>query len=110
MPRGHGLSAANQLIDKSMNKYTKELSNFVKQPSVSSSGEGISDAASLLSDYMKSAGIATCVKRVPGGYPVVLGKIEEKENRRTILLYGHYDVAPTGPARSGSVIPSVARL
>lgn len=39
-----------------------------------------------------------CARLVPtAGYPVVCGEVRSPDARRTVLIYGHYDVQPSAP-------------
>jgi acetylornithine deacetylase/succinyl-diaminopimelate desuccinylase-like protein len=75
--------------------YLRELSEFVRVPSVSrdASHETMLAAAQWLAGQLAFAG-----GRVAGtdGHPVVRGEWLGADGAPTILVYGHYDVQPTG--------------
>ncbi len=76
-------------------RYLSELSEFVAIPSVSrdAAAETMSGAAEWLADQLSFAG----GRVVPtDGHPVVRGDWLGAAGAPTILVYGHYDVQPTG--------------
>jgi acetylornithine deacetylase/succinyl-diaminopimelate desuccinylase-like protein len=78
----------------------EELFEFLRIPSVSARSEHKTDvakAANWLARRMAGAGLTAEV--VPtAGHPVVLGEWRKAgPGRKTILVYGHYDVQPAEP-------------
>ena len=77
------------------------IQKFVQQPSVSATGEGISETCTYLMAEMLALG-AKDVHLVPSpkgefGHPVVYGEIIEDPKLATMLLYSMYDVQPVIP-------------
>lgn len=75
--------------------YVRELAEFVAVPSVSRDA----DAATMMSAAQWLAGqLAFAGGRVEhtGGHPVVRGEWLGADGAPTVLVYGHYDVQPTG--------------
>lgn len=82
-------------IDEHRERFLSELFEIVAQPSVSSTGEGIEECAKLLADHMRRIGLE--VKIMPiGPYPFVFGQLLNENATFTLLIYGHYDIVPTG--------------
>ena len=75
----------------SLNKYIE----FLRHPSISSTGEGIRETASWLKDFMNDLGISARIEET-GGNPVVYGEVNNGGNK-TLLVYNHYDVQPVDP-------------
>jgi acetylornithine deacetylase/succinyl-diaminopimelate desuccinylase-like protein len=75
--------------------YLRELAEFVAVPSVSrdASPDTMHEAASWLAAQLAFAG----GRVIPtGGHPVVAGEWLGAPGAPTVLVYGHYDVQPTG--------------
>ena len=85
-------------IEEQKEYWLEQVMRLVRQKSVSSTGEGIESCAELLQQILKEAGIQ--VKQIDGfGPPLVYGEIRsERENAPCVLIYGHYDVQPSGDA------------
>ncbi len=88
--------SAFEYIDAHRDRFLDELKSFVRQPSISATGEGIEDCARLLKQLMEDVGIETQV--IEGyGHPVLYGEVRAPDAKRTVLVYGHYDVQPPDP-------------
>ncbi len=73
----------------------RRLATLVQQPSVSSSGEGVSQCCDLIIDRMREIGIEA-VRHEVKPYPVITGSLGNDPSKKTVLIYAHYDVQPTG--------------
>ncbi len=71
------------------------LFEILKQPSVSSTGEGMERCAELVSHLMAESGLSAEI-HATGGWPVVFGELIQDPDAPTVLIYGHYDVQPVG--------------
>lgn len=99
-----GMNAMSQLervfkkIDENEDRDVKAAQEYFRQPSVSSTGEGIREAASLTMDILKDLG-AKGVRTISfkDGHPVVFGKLFSKNAKRTMVFYDMYDVQPVEP-------------
>jgi acetylornithine deacetylase/succinyl-diaminopimelate desuccinylase-like protein len=83
-------------VDEHREELIQRLVAYASQPSVSSTGEGIAEAAELACRTLDAAGIEPRVLET-GGSPVVLGTGPSQPGRLTVLVYGHYDVQPPDP-------------
>lgn len=84
-------------IDGMFEQYLSTIKTFLRQPSISASGEGIRECARLLTEIMTESGIRTEIFETAGN-PIVYGEILSKnKNAKTVLFYGHYDVQPPDP-------------
>jgi acetylornithine deacetylase/succinyl-diaminopimelate desuccinylase-like protein len=82
-------------INDTDNAYIEELAQYVAIPSVSrdATHETMSQAANWLVDQL---GFANAYVDETGGHPLVRGEWHVSDDAPTILVYGHYDVQPTG--------------
>jgi acetylornithine deacetylase/succinyl-diaminopimelate desuccinylase-like protein len=76
-------------------EYVRQLSEFVAIPSVSrdATPETMRRAAAWLADQVRFAQGRIVETE---GNPVVLGELAGPSGAPTVLVYGHYDVQPTG--------------
>ena len=82
-------------FDPGDSAYLAELTEFVAVPSISrdATSATMNKAAQWLAGRLASAG----GRVVPtGGHPVVMGEWLAAAGAPTVLVYGHYDVQPTG--------------
>ena len=83
-------------IERSRERFVDELCVLIRQPSISAQDTGVLECARLVERFMKEAGIEA--RPLPtAGYPVVFGEVRAPGARRTVLIYGHYDVQPPEP-------------
>ena len=92
------LTAVYQYIADHRDEFIEELIPLVQHKSVSMTHDGIKECAEFLVELMKKNGIDAQMFPLPSEHPVVFGEIKcGKENAKTLLIYGHYDVMPEGP-------------
>jgi acetylornithine deacetylase/succinyl-diaminopimelate desuccinylase-like protein len=61
-------------------------------------------AADWLTQKLTTIGLTTTLHETPG-HPVIIAKNAQKPGRRTVLLYGHYDVQPADPVEEWRTPP-----
>ncbi len=86
-------------LNEHQTRFTQELTDFLRIPSVSTSSahkEDVRNAASFALDKLRSAGLETRLIETPR-HPVVYGSYHVSNNAPTVLIYGHYDVQPPEP-------------
>ena len=87
-------------IGKELGRFTDEILEFLRIPSVSAKSEHNTDTrrtAEWLRDRMEGAGLEAEVLET-AGHPVVLGEWRGAgTDAPTVLVYGHYDVQPAEP-------------
>jgi acetylornithine deacetylase/succinyl-diaminopimelate desuccinylase-like protein len=83
------------VFDSDDSRYLRELAEYVAVPSVSrdASRDTMRAAAQWLARQLAFAGARVAET---DGHPVVLGEWLGADGAPTILVYGHYDVQPTG--------------
>ena len=82
-----------------MHPGVEDLLTFLRFPSVSTKPENKTDVrncADWLEKKLQSIGLRTEQHETPG-HPVVLARNEHKPGRKTVMIYGHYDVQPAEP-------------
>src|SRR5207237_1057115 len=79
--------------------YLEEYYSFLRFPSVSTDDQykqKLEECARWLVEKLTSIGLET--KLVPTrGHPIVCARNKHQPGRRTVLIYGHYDVQPPDP-------------
>jgi acetylornithine deacetylase/succinyl-diaminopimelate desuccinylase-like protein len=82
-------------------RFLAALAEFVGFPSVSAdprrAGQ-VRDCASWLAGQLADAGLDEVEVAPTGGHPTVLAAWRGRSGAPTLLIYGHYDVQPAGPA------------
>src|SRR5438477_5592499 len=79
--------------------YLEEFYSFLRFPSISTDdkyAEKLDACAQWLVEKLRSIGLET--QLVPTrGHPIVWARNKHQPGRRTVLIYGHYDVQPPDP-------------
>src|SRR5262245_3990804 len=92
-------SIANE-VDRLMPQLTSDLKRLVRIPSISDTSfppGPVYAAHQFVSDLLRRAGLTTIsTLDLPNTYPIIVGEIPAPAGAPTVLLYGHYDVVPTG--------------
>ena len=76
-----------------------DLFEFLRFPSVSADSQfksSVDACADWLTARLRKAGLHA-QKYETAGHPVVVARNEQRPGRRTVLIYGHYDVQPPDP-------------
>ncbi len=76
-----------------------ELFTLLAFPSISTDREykvDLDHCAEWLTEKLNSIGL-TAEKHPTPGHPVVIARNEHRTDRKTVLIYGHYDVQPVDP-------------
>lgn len=76
-------------------RLTGALAELIRKKSISSSGEGVEACCDYVMDQMRKIGIET-TKYPIKPYPCLVGKLGDDPNKKTVLIYAHYDVQPVG--------------
>jgi acetylornithine deacetylase/succinyl-diaminopimelate desuccinylase-like protein len=77
-----------------------DLFEFLRFPSVSADSQfksSVEACAEWLRKRLERAGLQA-QKYETAGHPIVVARNEQRPGRRTVLIYGHYDVQPPDPA------------
>ncbi|HSR98614.1 MAG TPA: M20/M25/M40 family metallo-hydrolase [Kofleriaceae bacterium] len=89
-------------------RFARELAEMVAFPSVSSSPAArphLAACARWVARQLGRLGARDARVIATAGHPVVVGRIGRDPRRRTVLINGHYDVQPAGPASAWRTPP-----
>jgi acetylornithine deacetylase/succinyl-diaminopimelate desuccinylase-like protein len=76
----------------------EDYKDFLRQPSVAATGQGITEMAALVARRMASIGAEVKIVPTEGDAPpVVWAELGPDNAERTLLIYNHYDVQPAEP-------------
>jgi acetylornithine deacetylase/succinyl-diaminopimelate desuccinylase-like protein len=81
-------------------RYLNELFELLRIPSVSANPahkEDVQRTAELVRDHLLRLNVAKAEIYPTAGHPVVYAETEQRPDRPTIMVYGHYDVQPPDP-------------
>jgi len=97
-------------IDSHIDEHVQKLQEFLRQPSISQTGEGVRECAELLRSYLLNLECQSA-ELVDDNYisPIVFGKYDAGA-KKTLIVYMMYDVQPTEDIAQWSVPPFEARL
>src|SRR3954469_11457472 len=95
------------IIEQRKGTYLQWLIRLCQQPSVAAQNLGMTDAAYLVEEMLRSVG-AEARQVGTSGIPVVYGEMGEGE--RTLLFYNHYDVQPPEPLEEWLSPPFTAEV
>src|SRR5512138_2528924 len=86
-------------IEKNLDRFVDELCLLIRQPSISARWEGVEECSRLILTAMEKIGIQARVLPMGGkrNPPLIYGEVRNPVARRTLLIYGHYDVQPPEP-------------
>lgn len=93
------------------NEPVEELKAFLRFPSISTQPEHAPDldsCAEWLREKLSSIGLEAAVHSTPGS-PVVVAVTPRDPAKRTVLIYGHYDVQPPDPLEGWTTPPFAPR-
>jgi acetylornithine deacetylase/succinyl-diaminopimelate desuccinylase-like protein len=79
-------------IDKNFPEHLDRCREFLRQRSISATGEGIKETAQIVKDFIYEIG-GTAEFHGDENSPIVYGKAEGG-NSKTLIIYGMYDVQP----------------
>ena len=85
----------------------KELFTFLSFPSVSTDSnhrQDVRDCADWIVRKLSSMQLVTELHETPG-HPIVIARNQHQADRKTVLIYGHYDVQPADPLELWSSPP-----
>ncbi len=90
----------------------EELKSFLRFPSISTQPEHAPDLATCaewLWEKLTAIGLTASLHSTPGS-PVVVARSAHDPKKRTVLIYGHYDVQPPEPLSGWTTPPFEPRI
>jgi acetylornithine deacetylase/succinyl-diaminopimelate desuccinylase-like protein len=100
--------AAVDYARSNRDRFTQELIEVLKIPSISTSAEHVAQVlqcANWLKDHLLKIGMQSAEIMPTDLHPVVYGEYLSNSELPTILLYGHYDVQPPDPLDQWKSLP-----
>lgn len=86
---------AEKYLEEDFETYLDDLKRLVEQPSISATGEGVSECVDLVVELCRAYGFDNAYSVETDGQPAVIAHAESDDpTASTILVYGHYDVQP----------------
>lgn len=90
--------------DKHFHKWINDWIDIVRQPSISATGEGVLECCHLICEKMINCGLEPEILNVEP-YPAIFAVAGNDPNKRTVLIYAHYDVMPVGDIKLWNTEP-----
>lgn len=82
-------------VGKNENVLIEHMADLVRRPSISSSGEGVSECCDFIIERMRQIGIDATRHEIEP-YPIITGTLGNDPRKKTVFIYAHYDVQPVG--------------
>ncbi|MFW5738896.1 MAG: M20/M25/M40 family metallo-hydrolase [Myxococcota bacterium] len=86
------VAAIHRRIDDRFEEHLERCRSFLRQPSVSSTGEGVRACAELVGGMVEGIG-GRATFEGSSTHPIVYGRVDAGR-RRNLIIYGMYDVMP----------------
>jgi acetylornithine deacetylase/succinyl-diaminopimelate desuccinylase-like protein len=83
-------------VEERRAEHLAELTDWIAVPSVSTTGEGMTQATAHAMELVRRSGLAAQTVDT-GGWPLVVGRHQGPAGSPHVVVYGHYDVQPPGP-------------
>jgi acetylornithine deacetylase/succinyl-diaminopimelate desuccinylase-like protein len=109
VPSLHPLEKVYRHVDKNIDAHVKRLQEFVRQPSISQTGEGVKECAELLKGYFKELGCKEA-RLVPQEYSPLVYAEYDAGAEKTVIIYMMYDVQPAEDVELWKVPPFEGRI
>jgi acetylornithine deacetylase/succinyl-diaminopimelate desuccinylase-like protein len=113
MTNSHSIAKIHNHIDENFSSHLEKVRDFLRQKSISATGEGIVETAEMVADYIREIG-GNVQYRGPKDFPIVYGKVD-CGRPKTLIVYGMYDVQPVDEQKwssppFGAVIKNLSGL
>jgi acetylornithine deacetylase/succinyl-diaminopimelate desuccinylase-like protein len=91
-------AAFDAYLTEHQDRLLEDYKDFLRQPSIAATGEGITEMAALTARRLSSIGASVRIVPTEGDAPpVVWAELGPDDAARTLLIYNHYDVQPATP-------------
>ncbi len=94
------MEAIRAVLEANKERYLQELLEMLRIPSVSADPahkDDVLKTAELVKNHLLRLNVARAEIYPTAGHPVVYAETEQRADRPTIMVYGHYDVQPPDP-------------
>jgi acetylornithine deacetylase/succinyl-diaminopimelate desuccinylase-like protein len=105
----HPLEKVCRNIDERIDAHIKRLQEFVRQPSISQTREGVKECAELLKSHFRELGCKEA-RLVPQKYSPVVYAEYDAGAEKTVIIYMMYDVQPAEDVELWRVPPFKGRI
>jgi len=105
----HPLEKVYRNIDENIGAHIKRLQGFIRQPSISQTGEGVKECAELLKGYLRELGCKEA-RLVPQTYSPLVYAEYDAGAEKTVIIYMMYDVQPAEDVELWKVPPFEAKI
>ena len=89
-------AAVDAAIEERLDDYLDALFELLRRPTVSSTGEDMTDGGALTGEFVARHGFESWRLIETGHDPLVYAEVLADEAAPTVVFYGHYDVQPAG--------------
>ena len=99
-------------LDANRDQHVDQLCDFLRIPSISSESahrEDVRRACTFVETALRALDLEVEVIETDG-HPLVYAQSEQRDDRRTLLIYGHYDVQPVDPPELWTTPPFEPRV
>jgi len=103
------LKEVYEFVDKNARLLLDEFRDFIRKPGISTENTGIEETVDWLVARMKENGVGNVQVFKTQRHPIILGRVG-KTAKRTLLVYGHYDVQPPGDRQDWKTDPFAAEI
>jgi acetylornithine deacetylase/succinyl-diaminopimelate desuccinylase-like protein len=97
-PVRHVIEEVRSYRTANEDRIMRELREFLSIPNVASDTVNIEKNADRLKGMLEARGVETHLLSIEGRGPVVFGKLESENAKRTVIFYAHYDGQPVDPS------------
>jgi acetylornithine deacetylase/succinyl-diaminopimelate desuccinylase-like protein len=97
-PVKHVIEEVRSYRTANEDRIMRELREFLSIPNVASDTVNIEKNADRLKGMLEARGVETHLLSIEGRGPVVFGKLESENAKRTVIFYAHYDGQPVDPS------------
>jgi acetylornithine deacetylase/succinyl-diaminopimelate desuccinylase-like protein len=97
-PIKHVMEEVRSYRQANQERILRELREFLSIPNVANDTANMQKNADRLKGMLEARGIETHLLSIEGRGPVVFGKLETENAKRTVIFYAHYDGQPVDPS------------
>jgi acetylornithine deacetylase/succinyl-diaminopimelate desuccinylase-like protein len=97
-PVKHVIEEVRSYRTANEDRIMRELREFLSIPNVANDTVNIEKNSDRLKGMLEARGVETHLLSIEGRGPVVFGKLESENAKRTVIFYAHYDGQPVDPS------------